>query len=70
MILNKYDKIRLRIALAKEIALEMHNEGDDLNEILEICIKKEHYCGAEGVRLVIEEKANKKQLKNTELVCQ
>jgi hypothetical protein len=53
--LTELEKIPHRIEIAKELALEDLKNGIDLKPILERCIEKEQYCGAEGIKLAIEE---------------
>lgn len=53
--LTELEKIPHRIEMAKELALEDLKNGVDLESILKRCVEREYYCGAEGIKLAINE---------------
>ena len=62
--LSEVEKIPSRIKAATEIALvELYN-GVNLYEVLDMCIKNEQYCGAEGIKkaLLIYNTCSPKQI--------
>ena len=57
--LTEKQKIILRIKMAEIIALEEIEKGTDLEPILKKLIEEESYCGAEGIKRVLEYKKSK-----------
>ncbi len=52
--LSEREKIPYRIEIATVLALEEIQKGTDLKPVLQRCIEKQHYCGAEGIKRALQ----------------
>jgi len=52
--LSELEKIPYRIEVATVLALEEIQKGTDLKPVLKRCIKKQYYCGAEGIKRALQ----------------
>ena len=51
---SEKDKIKSRIKMAEILAKEEIEKGTDLKPIIKKLIEEESYCGAEGIRRVLQ----------------
>ncbi len=51
--LTEAQKIPFRIKMAEKIAREELAKGTDLKPIIDILVEQENYCGAEGIKRVL-----------------
>lgn len=52
--LSETEKIPFRVMQAELEALKELKIGTDLNKWLDDCVEKEYYCGAEGIKRILE----------------